>query len=79
MLDIRTIVKHQRALETLKRLLVPRQTRKLIHMQRRTRVLEEISPGSGSSDCSLGDEKEIDLLQRENQASHNGQFSHATP
>ena len=32
MLDIRTIIKHQRALETLKRLLVPKQTRKLINM-----------------------------------------------
>ena len=79
MLDIRTIVKHQRTLETLKRLLVPKQTRKLIHMQRRTRVLEESTPESGSSDCSLGDEKEIDLLQRKNEASHNGQFNHATP
>ena len=42
MLDLRSIVKHQRASETLLRLLLPdRRIRKMIQMQRSARVIEK--------------------------------------
>ena len=62
MLDIQSIIKHYRSLLTLQRLFLSKAERKLIGMQRRTRVIE-LSWTDSSSDNSIGAEaqKEIEL------------------